>query len=449
MAAPPTAPRDAIGHLEPRPVTGQREYSVRLNIKTNFGATALQDALAKLIEPAGAVRVAAESNATLLTYSPPSAPQPWGISIEAKKQKDTAEVIIRARPDYLSQYECWPDKAIVEWIASIVDRYEPRVGQTRASTKPLALAGHEARAWVERTLTAKDRDLPILLITPGPCSSPEIAEPTARELAGIALVYVAGDLDAPETLIQMLGKHRAVYGGAVRVYRPGFSPYDDPLDHDLLVTRYLDTALKRDWTLAAEIGHRILPLAGKPIPIPRAQPDPPKFELPKIERRVDRVEALEARIVELDATIRELIEENARLHEENRRLNAALRESKDQIRMLEGATNRVLPDTTSVAGLPWPLENPNGWNIELSDRFVDDIRKVARDRGLAEEVRNKMEAALLDPVEYGKPMRGARKGQNNARVANNYRLVWSVEGRTVRFVLIVSKEDPEYSPHGA
>lgn len=37
----------------------------------------------------------------------------------------------------------------------------------------------------------------------------------------------------------------------------------------------------------------------------------------------------------------------------------------------------------------------------------------------------------------------------NTRVANNYRLVWSVEGKTVRFVLIVSKEDPEYSPHGA
>lgn len=45
--------------------------------------------------------------------------------------------------------------------------------------------------------------------------------------------------------------------------------------------------------------------------------------------------------------------------------------------------------------------------------------------------------------------RGPRHGQRGCRVARIYRLLWSVEGSAVRFLMAVSKEDPVYSPFGA
>ena len=50
---------------------------------------------------------------------------------------------------------------------------------------------------------------------------------------------------------------------------------------------------------------------------------------------------------------------------------------------------------------------------------------------------------------FFQPMLVDRLGQRGAYVARNFRLVWALEGDAVRFVLCVSKEDPEYSPHGA
>lgn len=136
------------------------------------------------------------------------------------------------------------------------------------------------------------------------------------------------------------------------------------------------------------------------------------------------------------------------LREEVRHLNDALREAKGELKRLRAAGRQPAVPLAQVAGLPWPLENLKRHPVGIGERFTDELQRVARDGSLAADVRTKMEAVLEAPETYGKEMRGARKGQRACYVANNYRLVWSVSQRTARYVFVVSKEDPEYSPHG-
>jgi hypothetical protein len=127
---------------------------------------------------------------------------------------------------------------------------------------------------------------------------------------------------------------------------------------------------------------------------------------------------------------------------------ARLRSENDALRNRVSTLEARIPRVASPE-LPWALLNPLGVNVTWTPAFAGHVRSIARDGGLGAEVHKKIEAALADPTGYGKEMGGARKGQRGAYVANNYRLVWSATEDEIRFILCVSKEDPEYSPHGA
>jgi vacuolar-type H+-ATPase subunit F/Vma7 len=427
---------------EPRPVGGQREYSIVLE----GNARVVQDAVAngrKLIEEAGAVVIQESGDRTAFLLE--TARGQFPIELRSVGQRARA-LQLRARPDELDQSNYWPPKEVRTIAARVVEAHELYDGPTRLLARPVHLAPIDLRRWTDDVLLSPDRQLPMVVLTPGRHTSADAAAELASDLAGIANVYVIDDADAARQWSYSITKERGVFGGAVRVYRAGFTAECDPLDHDLLVPGYLDRRLALGRSLGEEIARRILPHRAEPIERPRPAPSTPAIlPLPTLPRR----KRPEERLRELEEHIEAIEQRNEELEEENRRLNAALRAQAERLRALESPPARSATELLTIPGIPWPLENAEGYDVELGDLFSADLAKVARDGGLADEVRKKMESVLRHPEDYGKDMRGARHGQRACYVARNYRLVWSVEGKKVRFVLIVSKEDPEYSPHGA
>ena len=435
-------PSSTFAQVDPRPVTGQREYSLIFEGKTTTIQAAQADTR-KLIEGTGATRVKDDNDRAVFTLDDPRGE--IAVSLGTLGSKARA-LQLRARPDEIDHSNYWPPSQLRRVAAELVTRHELYDGPTRLHAHATTIGRMALKSWMDDILFSQDRQLPLVVLTPGRHTAPELAAEVAKDLAGIANVYVFDDAELAKNFSYSITKERGVFGGAVRIYRAGFTMECDPLDHDLLVPSYLDRRLSLGRGLSEELARRLLPLHGEPIERPRPQPAAlPPIELPVVARRKTPQERLQ----ELEEVLDALEQRNEELEEENRRLNTALRVQVERLRKLEGSAPKSNARPTHVPGIPWPLENPEGYTVELSDRFANDVATVARDAGLADEVRKKMESALRHPEDYGKDMRGARKGQRACYVARNYRLVWSVEGRKVRFVLIVSKEDPEYSPHGA
>lgn len=99
--------------------------------------------------------------------------------------------------------------------------------------------------------------------------------------------------------------------------------------------------------------------------------------------------------------------------------------------------------------LPWRVDNPNGTPLSVADSFREGLRTIERDGSLRAAFLGKLSAILRAPDSYGKPLSGPRRGQRSARVARNYRVVWTPIGGGVRLELLCSKEDTDYSPFGA
>lgn len=93
-------------------------------------------------------------------------------------------------------------------------------------------------------LVEENRRIPVILIT-----SQEDAEEKyiidgkdlAKALTGLARVYLLPACFTWE-LTDRFGKFRSVFGGAVRVYMPGFSESDDPYRHRLFLLEHLETS---------------------------------------------------------------------------------------------------------------------------------------------------------------------------------------------------------------
>lgn len=430
--------------LRPHAVDGQREFHLRTQIPGQH-APSLAEALAQELEAAGARREESHLDGIVLTCRRDGELEPVVIHIHGHRLDEGPTLTIRIRPDNIHQTNILPPRFIHDVVIDFLGRHDARIAGAPLQHAPRAMAGPIAAArFVETQLMARTPRLPIVVVTAGPHAEPESVARLARDLAGFATVWNA-DAPAANALVTKLGKERSVYGGAVRIYRPGYTPYDDPLDHDLMITSYLERRVGNGRTLSDEIARRVLPEAGEHITRTKVTPTPVSVRIPAAPRRPNA----EGRLATLEEEVASLRDENELLRDEVRNLNDAIRAAKQELEAARASSQRPSVPVTQFEHLPWALENPNRHPVELAEHFIDQIERVARDGSLAEDVRRKMEAVLEKPEDYGKDMRGARKGQRACYVANNYRLVWSVNGRTVRFILIVSKEDPEYSPHGA
>lgn len=103
-------------------------------------------------------------------------------------------------------------------------RVEPRFRERRASEVDQLL----------RLLQSAQRRLPVLVVSrsPGPTHAVDAGE-LARQLAGLAHVEVLSTHLAAMALSDRLGRDLAVWGGAVRLYWPGFGMDDNPRTHRL------------------------------------------------------------------------------------------------------------------------------------------------------------------------------------------------------------------------
>lgn len=106
-------------------------------------------------------------------------------------------------------------------------------------------------------LRSAQRRLPVLVLTRHPTAGPLVdAADLARQLAGLAHVEVLSTHLAAQALTDDIGRQYSVWGGAARLYWPGFSLDDNPRQHRLWpATRLLGqsdfVARTRNWLAAA------------------------------------------------------------------------------------------------------------------------------------------------------------------------------------------------------
>jgi hypothetical protein len=122
------------------------------------------------------------------------------------------------------------------------------------------LRDDEVAAWVEHTLLAPDRKLPIVAITSHPGTNRGWIDPAElqAQLGDAAEVVFLGTGDATWALSEALPPRLEVYGGALRVWWPGLTRQSNPYDHRLYLVLHAADAerVRRDIVQAIEArGH--------------------------------------------------------------------------------------------------------------------------------------------------------------------------------------------------
>ena len=120
-------------------------------------------------------------------------------------------------------------------IPQLIERYGARVGdlfQLNGEPMPLTADGFKGKLLLDLLLYPHRYPF-VVVISPGRKGLPLVdAKLWARKLSPLAFVFVAENEDATRAFEAVLGSNRlACWGGAVRVYRPGFTLADDPFKH--------------------------------------------------------------------------------------------------------------------------------------------------------------------------------------------------------------------------
>lgn len=262
-----------------------------------------------------------------------------------------------------------------DFMARIMGRTGFTRGRHALSARAELVDSDEKAQLVCDDILDVERRLPIIAISEIDATGETIvsSDDLAHRLAGVARVI---QIKNQQTFIfsRRFGRFRSLFGGAVRVYWPGFSETDDPYRHRLVLAERLTTEDEieglRNW-LCQSVAHHSLEVnrLGREI-----------LEFSEIRATSSRVSAINARNAALDAE-RERISDDliAQLQDEIERKNreidgfvdeieatearalASEREYQSllyRIRVLEAAqTNDIRPDKDKV---------PESWH-ELSD----------------------------------------------------------------------------------
>ena len=136
-------------------------------------------------------------------------------------------------------------------VGSMVEDGGWSLGPTPIARASLSVSGSVGGDELIAALQRSDRTLPIVLVSSqqGLLLHPDLPGRLARELTGLALVAVA-DEDACWRLTTRLGKALSCFGGAVRLYWPGFQASDKVFRHPLWTSERM---LSRAQTLDAAV----------------------------------------------------------------------------------------------------------------------------------------------------------------------------------------------------
>ena len=194
-------------------------------------------------------------------------------------------------------------------------------GSQRALHVPTVWHGSAECADLLAHLIDPGRELPTiaLSVAEGSAEPALDASVLARSLAGLAHVGVIGS-EAGWELTRRLSKRLSVFGGAVRIYHPGFSPTADPFAHPLVLAQALADPGSRDrsilWlqeTVArsslqrTRLGQDVLGFAA----IRAAEAELRASSLGAHATQAEQIEAQRAQIAALEARVAALEAENA------------------------------------------------------------------------------------------------------------------------------------------
>ncbi len=163
----------------------------------------------------------------------------------------TTEVVLGYLPDKPTQFstrllvatnedDMVIDPAVPGLVRQIASKCQLMVGTQHAAATPVNYGDETDAENLIQLLTAPDRQLPVIALTiPEDQQTPYLdADGLAAALAGLAHVAVVHP-KAAWGLTRRLGKRLSVFGGAARVYLPGFNEEVDPFAHRLILAEQL------------------------------------------------------------------------------------------------------------------------------------------------------------------------------------------------------------------
>ena len=354
-------------------------------------------------------------------------------------------------------------------IREILGEFDCRAGGVPLRAEPIVLHEKDIPQFVHEILPAPNR-LPIILISADFTRLPDRSEAQiALETVGLAHVFYLENTSSEDLMISELGGKRefACFGGGVRTYWPGFSEQATDVRDPMISSESISN-------LGAEVFARRLRQSLTRLSAANyengATYKKVKREIESehkklLNQRISNLQTRSENFEEAQTKNRELADLLGQSEQNRQILEETIRAQEDRIKGLEAqireqvysgaghegeGTDGDRFDTDSPAWpLPWKVENPNHTLLITAPSFVDGLRLLEKDGNLKIDFDSKLRAVLFDPEGYGKWLRGARKGQKCAYVANNYRLVWTPVDGGVRLELFCSKEDRRYSPFGA
>ncbi len=128
-----------------------------------------------------------------------------------------------------ASFKVLPPK-IVRWL---IEKFPCYLGGRKFTTKPETIRAEDVHAVVADTLENAERKVPVVLVSSDRETDLPLAHPgrLAERIAALGEVFVLSDRWAAYSLIDEIGKPFACYGGAVRIYWPGFHSPRDPGHH--------------------------------------------------------------------------------------------------------------------------------------------------------------------------------------------------------------------------
>ena len=312
----------------------------------------------------------------------------------------TTEVVLGHLPDKPAQFSvrllaATPEEdfsiepAVPGLVQQVAQKCGLMVGSQAASSEPeIYTDGDDGAALVEH-LTDPRRQLPTIVLTVADgASAPSIdARKLASVLTGLAHVAVS-HLGASWRLTEQLGKRLSVFGGAARLYQPGFEDTADPFAHRLVLagqlvsvegvdraTRWLREAVAQAALQRTRLGKDVLTFSA----IRAAQLEAQQLDLreanasdaDQLAAATKRIEALKAEIEELKTEQSYYVEEFGKERERAEVSEAQAQGSAYRIQQLTDRLRTRGDDPDQVVELPATWSEFASWcDEQLAGRVI-------------------------------------------------------------------------------
>jgi hypothetical protein len=122
-----------------------------------------------------------------------------------------------------------PLSGVPQFVVQIAKNVGLEDAGVHLSDKAVRITGITNSQWLSSLLINPSRTQPVIVISGKIDAS---ADRLATRLAGVAHVVCIDDFIS-DHLINIFGKNHSVYGRAIRLYRPGFSPESNAYDHPI------------------------------------------------------------------------------------------------------------------------------------------------------------------------------------------------------------------------